>query len=235
MKFIDLMPGGKNTWFGVLKDLKKGKAVLSYSQQGEDLAIGRYFGDKQKGFFVDVGAFQPIKYSNTYAFYKKGWRGINIEPNPDHFDMFRQIRPADINLNIGISEEPGKLQYYMFNEPALNTFEQKHAEEWASHPDFSICEKKIVDTYTLKSVLEKYLPAGQKIDFMSVDVEGFDLKVLKSNDWKKFRPELLLVEESISGTDNFKNSEILPYLSETGYRIWSVSGGTVLFKDHRST
>ena len=67
-----------------MKDLRKGNILLSYSQQAEDLSIQRYFGEeKMNGFFVDVGAFDPIKYSNTYLFYKKGWRGINIEPNPD--------------------------------------------------------------------------------------------------------------------------------------------------------
>jgi FkbM family methyltransferase len=215
----------------LLKDLCKKKALISYSQQGEDLAIQRYFGDKSDGFYIDIGAFHPIQYSNTYLFYQKGWNGINIEPNPDSFQKFQTIRKRDINLNIGINEKNEKLTYYKFNAPALNTFDKAHADLWAGRPGFKIEETITVDTFTLSDVLSKYVPANKPIDFMSVDVEGLDFKVLSSNNWDKFRPKLLLVEESITDKNIYTESQILSFLSGIGYRLWSVSGGTIVYHD----
>ena len=99
------------------------KPAHSYSQEGEDMVLSRIFSDKSKGFYVDVGAHHPMRFSNTYSFYKRGWQGINIEPNPDSISMFKRYRPRDINLNCGIAWNKGNLEYYMFDEPALNTFD----------------------------------------------------------------------------------------------------------------
>ena len=70
---------------------------ISFSQQGEDIIIQNYFENKFDGFFIDIGAYHPIKYSNTFALYLKGWKGINIEPNPDNIPLFQNIRRRDID------------------------------------------------------------------------------------------------------------------------------------------
>ena len=100
---------------------------LSYSQEGEDLILNRFFNNKENGFYVDVGAHHPRRFSNTYSFYKKGWRGINIDALPGSMVAFNKERPNDINLEIGISKKESELLYYMFNEPALNTFSETEA------------------------------------------------------------------------------------------------------------
>jgi hypothetical protein len=102
-----------------------GFAVKSYAQEGEDIVLKRIFGGQSTGFYVDVGAHHPMRLSNTYSFYKLGWRGINIEPNPDSFNLFTKYRSKDINLNCGIALDKGNLEYYMFDEPALNTFDSE--------------------------------------------------------------------------------------------------------------
>jgi len=94
----------------------------SFSQEGEDIILSRLFNDKKNGFYVDVGAHHPFRFSNTYKFYEKGWSGINIEPNPEDFHLFSKYRNRDININAGVGSNDGTLTYFMFNEPALNTF-----------------------------------------------------------------------------------------------------------------
>jgi hypothetical protein len=84
-------------------DILNSKATFSYSQQGEDLVLNKVFEKKWGGFFVDVGAFEPKKYSNTYKLSLSGWTGINIEPNPNKYKLFQKERKKDINLNIGIN------------------------------------------------------------------------------------------------------------------------------------
>ena len=106
-----------------------GYARKSYSQEGEDMILRRLFEKQKTGFYVDVGAHHPKRFSNTLFFYKKGWHGINIDAMPNSMSLFDKIRPRDINLEVPISEKKQKLKYYMFNEPALNGFSKELAEK----------------------------------------------------------------------------------------------------------
>jgi len=213
--------------------IKSHQAFLSFSQQGEDLEIERQLGNKFCGFYVDIGAFHPIKYSNTCLFYRKGWHGINIEANPDSFQAFKTIRKRDINLNLAVSDNREELTYYQFNDPAINTFSLENATRWTQGGNFRITHQRPVKPVPLSEVLNRYLPDNQKIDFMSVDVEGMDLKVLKSNDWSRFRPSLLLVEENICAKKDLNTSEIYQFMSAQSYELVSVCGITMLFKDQK--
>ena len=103
-------------------DEKLKYAQLAYSHEGEDLVLNKLFENEQDGIYVDIGANHPLRFSNTHFFYKKGWRGVNIEPNPELHQVLQEVRTDDFNFNIGISDEKDVLDYYMFNEPALNTF-----------------------------------------------------------------------------------------------------------------
>ncbi len=214
--------------------IEKNNSLTSYSQYGEDLIIKRILGVKRSGFYVDVGAFHPIKFSNTYMFYKLGWRGINIEANSDYLNLFKQLRNRDINLNIAISDHTETLSYYKFNKQAVNTFNKEHAESWSQQEGSILKEIVTVQAYTLKQILDKHLKHNQKIDFMSIDVEGYDLKVLKSNDWDTYRPQLLLVEENNETIDSFKSSNVFKYLSALDYKLYCISGPTMVFKDIRN-
>jgi FkbM family methyltransferase len=211
-------------------DVNRGLAWISYSQQSEDLEILRRFNGKNVGFFVDVGAYDPVLYSNTNLFYQKGWTGLNIEPNPDNFEKFKKLRSKDVNLNIGISDTEQILTYYKFDSPAINTFDKEHAELWDKTTEYKIIDKIEVQTFPLVEVLNRYLPPNQQIDFMSIDCEGFDLKVLKSNNWLKFRPKLLLVEESIVENMSLENSEIYSFLKSVNYNLATITSGTMIYK-----
>ena len=206
--------------------------LKSYSQEGEDMVIRSFFeGMKNyKGYYVDVGAHHPYRYSNTLHFYQKGWRGINIEPTPGGIKLFNIFRRKDINLNIGISDKKDKLTFYCFNEPALNGFSKEHSEEInTTSKRYKIIKEAIVETYPLADVLDKYLPAGQKIDFLTIDVEGLDLQVLKSNNWEKYKPSYILAEDKID-FNRLSDSEVYNYLEKQGYSLVAKTLRTLFFK-----
>ncbi|HEY4323650.1 MAG TPA: FkbM family methyltransferase [Mucilaginibacter sp.] len=203
---------------------------LAYSQEGEDLILRRYFNNKLSGFYVDVGAHHPKKYSNTYLFYLRGWRGINIDASPGSMKAFNTSRKRDINLEIGISNTGKELTYYMFNTPAVNSFSKELSEERDAGDFYKIKEKVIIKTERLSSILEKYLPQEVKtIDFMTVDVEGYDLEVLKSNDWKRFRPKFLCVE--LLNFELFEKDPIFLFLITNGYKFEAKSRQSFIFFD----
>jgi len=204
----------------------------SYSQEGEDMVLRSFYeGQKNyKGFYVDIGAHHPYRYSNTNYFYKKGWHGINIEPTPGAIKAFNTFRRRDINLNIGISSKSDKLLFYCFNEPALNGFSKEVSEERNSTSKrYKIINEIEIQTEPLSAVLDKYLPANQQIDFITIDVEGLDLQVLQSNNWEKYKPTYILVEDSINFT-NLADSEVNSFLENHGYKIIAKTLRTLFFK-----
>ena len=103
-------------------------AQRSWSQEGEDMVLRRIF-EKKNGFYVDVGAHHPIRFSNTYFFYRIGWSGINIDAMPGSMQAFKKSRVRDINLELGVSNHNANLDYYIFNDTALNTFSVKNFEK----------------------------------------------------------------------------------------------------------
>jgi FkbM family methyltransferase len=202
----------------------------SYSQEGEDMILSRFL-NKRNGFFVDVGAHHPIRFSNTFKFYNSGWRGINIDAMPGSMEVFKKIRQQDINLEIPISDVDEKIKYYIFNETALNSLNEEEARKKAEIPGYFIKEIVELQTQRLDNVLAKYLPYNQKIDFMSVDVEGLDIQVLKSNDWVKFRPEYLLVEELELSIENIlTESEVYAFMKNCNYILVARSYNTSFYK-----
>jgi FkbM family methyltransferase len=187
----------------------------SFSSAGEDMILRHILGsDKQDGFYVDIGAFHPVRFSNTYFFYLYGWRGINIEARPGSAEIFNKVRPKDINLEIGISRERGELTYYIIEEQTMNSFSRDFLEHIGMLNAIK-CEAK-VPVFPLSEVLDRYLPEGKAIDFMSVDVEGHDLWVLESNDWDRFRPKIVVVEDEQLCP---QNSHIVRFMKQQGYAL----------------
>jgi FkbM family methyltransferase len=165
-------------------------AGASWSQFGEDGFLHGFFFRQETGFYVDVGAFDPFRYSNTYAMYRRGWRGINIEPNPEAVALFRRHRGRDINLPIAISREEGTASFTVDSAcSGIDDDTHVYKDRNGGAPRIA------VKTRPLNAVLEEHVPKGTPIDFMSIDCEGHDRTVLESNDWSRFRPRVLLCEE----------------------------------------
>jgi len=207
-------------------------ALKSYSQEGEDMILRRIFEHQKTGFYVDVGAHHPKRFSNTYFFYKQGWRGINIDAMPGSMKAFRKFRPRDINLEIAIYSRKQRLNYYIFNEPALSGFSKELSESRDGfNNQYYIVEIKELETFTLEEILDKYLPDGQNIDFMNIDVEGFEFDVLQSNNWQKYRPKVILVEIRESDLEDLFKNEITIFLKNLGYKLFAKCFNTVFFME----
>ncbi|MEM7086986.1 MAG: FkbM family methyltransferase [Bacteroidota bacterium] len=201
-----------------------------YSQEGEDIILDKIFKGKSNGYFVDVGAHHPTRYSNTYKFYRKGWVGINIDALPGSMEAFKTQRPKDINLEKAIAQTEMELPFYIFNEPALNTFSEKEAKKKDGLRNFKIVETKMIKTCTLQSVLEEYLPKNKEIDFISIDVEGLDFEVLKSININTYRPRVILLEVLNENIEAIVNDDpIYSYLKAHEYSFFAKTFNTLFF------
>jgi FkbM family methyltransferase len=201
---------------------------ISYAQEGEDLILKRIFEYQKNGFYVDVGAHHPKRFSNTFIFYKMGWRGINIDAMPGGMKKFNKIRPLDINIEAGIINSPEIMNYYIFKDTALNTFNQDLAKE--RDEKTGILNVIPIQTHRLSEILEKYLPEKTNIDFLSVDAEGFDLEVLRSNNWEKYLPDYVLFEIGGIDLNEIDNHEIANFLKQYNYKVFCKTFNTVFFK-----
>ena len=209
-------------------------ATRSYSQYGEDMVLKAIFArypPSYPGFYVDIGAHHPLRFSNTQFFYERGWTGICVEPLPTATRLFAWWRPRDVFLSVGVAEAEGALTYFMFDEPALNTFSEKIAGENASR----VTAREKVSVHPLRRILADHLPAGREIDFLSVDVEGLDLPVLRSNDWARYRPRIVLIEETSASTlAEVENLESASFMKQQAYRAFARTPSGVFFVDTRS-
>lgn len=186
----------------------------SYSHGQEDLHVEKLLGDTPK-FYVDVGAYLPFKFNNTYRFYKQGSRGINIEPNPKTFAVLNSSRKGDTNLNIGISDEPGTLTLFGTQLCVNDTFDIEVAKKAEKIFNINTVPKFDVEIKTLAQVFDEHVNDKQ-IDFLTIDAEGYDLKVLKSNNWKKYKPLAICVETNLDHSDS---EGIKDLLTDLGYKL----------------
>lgn len=200
----------------------------SYSGEGEDLILSKIFNHKKNGFYIDIGCYHPKVNSNTYYFYKQGWSGINIDANPQSIEKFNTLRTRDININIGISEHSANLTYYMFNESAVNTFSKALFEERKKIPWLKFIGSKTVTVQPLADVLDG-LNVPSSIDFMDIDVEGLDMEVLRSNNWEKYIPHVVMVEDQTTEVKSFEELETFRFLQARGYSLVSKTFSTMIF------
>ena len=159
----------------------------SFSGGAQDLIIDYFFKNKSKGIYLDVGCFHPFIGNNTYKLFEKGWNGINIDLDFHTIDLFNYFRKNDSNINIGVSDKTGNQDLYFFhNRAAINTLSQLRGKNFK--------EVKKIKADTLNNIIETTKFKDCKIDFLSIDVEGHEIEVLKGFDFKKYCPDLIVVE-----------------------------------------
>ena len=193
----------------------------TYSMDGEDLFINNFFKNKI-GLYVDVGAYHPLELSNTYLLFKRKWRGINIDINALSIDYFNFLRPNDININLGVANKnTTKTLYFQKKKSPLNTMNLNHAKKIFSN-EF---KKKKIKTKTLTSIIDNTKYKRSKIDFLNIDTEGNDLDVLKSLDFKKYKPKLIcveLIDHFKPDKRKIKKHRIYKFLTKKKYTlVWS--------------
>ncbi|HEY9723236.1 MAG TPA: FkbM family methyltransferase [Oscillatoriaceae cyanobacterium] len=166
---------------------------VSYAQNYEDVMLWRALKHVPRGFYLDVGAWSPDEDSITRAFYERGWRGLNLEPNLEWQAQLSAKRPEDINLPLAIADRPGSETFYFFANLGLSTLDaavaERHmAEGWTAEPG-------TVEVTTLNAVWEAHV-GGRDVHFLKIDVEGFEEQVLRGNDWRAHRPWIVVVEST---------------------------------------
>jgi FkbM family methyltransferase len=184
--------------------------LKTYSQYNEDLIIDTIFKCKDDGFYVDVGANSPEIGNNTKRFYDRGWNGINIEPNPQLYEILSSKRIKDINLNIGIGTDKSIIPFYLMTADTISSFDKESAMKSGKIHGAELKAILEIAVFPLQEVFDEYLN-NTDIDFLSIDTEGYDLKVLVSNNWNRYRPHLVVIETG------GKKEMIINYLTEKNY------------------
>jgi len=169
-----------------------------YAQNFEDVVLSRVFRDQEAGFYIDVGAWDPVEYSVTLHFYQRGWRGINVEPIPALHARLVAARPEDVNLNAALGAERGSKLFYECASTALSTFDPDNADRLRVNGE-TVTEHR-VDVRTLADICGEFC-RGRTIDFLKIDVEGWEPQVIRGADWRAFRPRVLVIEATKPETD----------------------------------
>jgi FkbM family methyltransferase len=212
--------------FSSLKSLfRKGRheqrddSKISFSQCGEDLIVQYIFNLRniEKPSYLDIGANHPFFLSNTALFYKSGSRGINVEANPELLKNFMIFRKEDINLNSGISNKEEELDFFIMHDNTLSTFSKEDCDAMVSSGKV-LKEIKRIKLAPLSEIIRKYAK-GKFPDFMSIDVEGMDLQILKSIDYSKETPKVICVEaaEYSPTGSGARRVELIDFLVSKGY------------------
>tara|TARA_B100001059_G_C17726427_1_gene523710 strand:+ start:382 stop:1062 length:681 start_codon:yes stop_codon:yes gene_type:complete len=199
-----------------------------YSQWGEDQFITQYFKEKEKGIYLDIGCFNPFMYSNTCLLYKRGWRGINIDINPTSIDLFNIARPNDFNICTTINDEKKSFEVYE-DDPfsPVNTLNRKFYEKLGK--SFSKDKKAFILSKSIDEVIN-LSGIKKNIDFINIDVEGSDYKVLTQIKINKLKPKLISIEtHNVDGSESENYPYILDYLSKNNFVIYKRLGPTTLF------
>ena len=222
-------------FFNIL--FKKNKfSRISYSYGSVDLLLEHIFKNQSHGFYIDVGCQHPVMNNNTYLLYKKGWNGINIDLDKKNIDLFNFYRKRDLNINFAISSREGERDLFFYHDKsAINTVEKSVA----NYQRAQVKEIKKVKTKTLNSIIENSKSNNLTIDFVSIDVEGHELDVIKGFDLKKYKPKVVIIEFldlSLKKLEiknlnikNFLKSEIYQYMIDKNYTLVNLIHSDLIF------
>ena len=188
---------------------------------GEDIFIRRFFKNTRNGFYVDIGCYHPIKGSLTYYLFKKGWNGLNIDLSKVSIDLFKIARPKDYNVNAAITDFDGDTIYYengiINQQNSLISNDQK---------------KQIkIKAYKLETLLINLNITN--VDFLNIDVEGNDFKVISNFNFSKFRPKLISIEQNIYNSEELLKLDCHKLLTKNNYFLTSKIGVTCIYIDKK--
>ena len=209
---------------------------ISYSYGGIDSLILNIFKNQKNGFYLDIGCGHPIKNNNTYLLNKKGWSGINIDLDKENIDLFNSYRKKDVNLATAVSDKEGETDLYFYhNKSALNTISKENADFQKA----KVSAIKKIKTQTINKIIENSPFKDRKIDFLSLDVEGSELAILKNFDFTKYSPKVIVVEYldlslkklEIKNLDinNIIKSEIYKLIESNNYTLANILHSDLVF------
>ena len=212
---------------------------ISFSQTGLDLLLSNIFKNNKKGFYIDIGCNHPVYNNNTFIFYQKGWRGVNIDLDKSSIDLFNIYRKRDLNIHAALSSSNNTKKVYEFHAKSpLNTL----VEKVANYQKAQVKNTYEIETQTLNQIINRN-KLSQKINFLTIDVEGHELEVLKGFDFNSHQPDIIVVEYLDLNLDkleiqnlNIKNvlrSEIYEYLINQNYSLINWLHSDLIFVNNK--
>ena len=209
-------------FYKIIKIFRNSKKSKHLGEFGEDVFVRRFFKKYEKGTYVDVGAYHPIKGSLTFDLYKKNWSGINIDLSKISIDLFKISRPRDINLRAAITNYDGKTFYY----------ENSPINQQNSMIENAQAKKIEIDCFKLNSILDEN--KIKKIDYLNIDAEGNDYKVISTFDFKRFKPQLISIEFNNYDIDKLLESDIHIFMRDNDYKLISKFGVTCFYVENNT-
>lgn len=202
---------------------------IHYGQSAEDAVLGRLFGQRRGGFYVDIGAHHPRKLSNTHVLHRYfGWTGINVDASERAIALFRAERPGDVNL-VALVGAPGAavtFTEYAGSDGPRSTADPARIARFAGAA-VPVRATATMEPQPLAAIMEAHA-GGRRIDLLTIDIEGFDLQALQSNDWDRFRPAVICVEDFDADGEG---SAIAAWLEGLGYTRVSRCFETSIYRD----
>jgi FkbM family methyltransferase len=199
---------------------------ISFSQFGEDLAVGRWLDEvfpNAARLYVDAGSFHPIHCSNTLLLKKLGWWGVNIDMVPEKIEQFRQLRPDDFNVVAALHS--GSVELYAVE------YEDGRVDRLSDDPPAQDAQSRVpirssaVVTTTLDAILARAPREIAKIGYLNIDCEGSDLEVLKGFSLSKYAPDIITIE----ALSEESAQRIGKHLGQRGYSLKEKLHFTLLF------
>ena len=188
---------------------------MSYAQNFEDVFLRRCFHHVERGFWIDVGAWMPREDSVTYALSARGWRGINIEPVPDHLAAFVEQRPRDVNLGVLAGSAAGERTLHRVADTGLSTTIEAFAEE--ARGDGHAVESSTIEVRTLDDIWDEHVAPGTAVHLLKVDAEGAEADVLAGIDLVVHRPWVLCIEANLPNERDLVDVSWEPAVIAAGY------------------
>lgn len=209
--------------FYLARRILKIQAKISYSQFGEDINIDTLVNkndNSKNGFYIDVGCNNPIKLSNTFNLYLKGWNGIVIDANKDLIQYYKKVRKNDIHVCSAVSNDFREIIFYKSKADAVSTIDKETYLERKGQWKYDDSDFEKFNTRTLTSILDESMPDRTKeIDLLCVDVEGQDYEVLMGLDFNKYKPKCIIVEIFSDSIDGVYKTNVYKLLDSLGYEM----------------
>jgi FkbM family methyltransferase len=210
----------------------KTNLVETYTFFGEDRILEQWININEIGIYVDIGSNHPIRGSNSFKLYKRGWTGLCVDGNQDLVKQSKKVRPKDINIHAYVSDSESDLFFTEFENNSVSSFEEQHIQFWQNKS--IIKSRKLVKTVTLNTLLQQYqIPSNFQV--LSIDVEGHDYNILLGFDLLLYHPRLIIIEILNLYLALINEDKVVSYLRRFNYRLKAYNGINAFFvKDNGS-
>jgi FkbM family methyltransferase len=213
----------------------RARRLRSFAQSGEDLIVSMLLREVlgvRYPTYLDIGAHDPVLFSNTYLFYTAGSHGVCVEPDPDLLARIRLIRRRDTCLNVGVGvTRERQAEFFVLSARTLNTFSREEAEAQVRTGQYRIEETLQIPLVPVNEIMEQHFVSGP--DFVSLDTEGMDLAILRTFDFEKHRP-LALCVETLTHPEGKRVVEIAEFLATRDYGMYADTFINSIFVDARA-